>query len=441
MEIQELTTLLGTFKTDIMKAIDDKVKVQSDAANKDIAELRTSLVTAEKALADLQEQSKKSFGMPGVTDGKEKKFDWDKFFGGLYRDHKARKGELDMGAAKRFWDTVASFEARVCRDYTAQVEKDFTAGDGSSGGFLVPPQIYQGDIVDTVYANTAILKLPVLKLTGLRADMPIPVDNANLTAYHIGENAAPTKTNGSFGLKWLRPKKIGVFTAVSNRLLSETGNSIGSIVKNKMGLDAAVELSRGLTNGIGAASEPAGLLSEYANMTGTGNLATNGARFTIDDLMKLKQLLAAANELRDTNTNGAIMRPEVLFGMLRERTEMYSGQAAKKGQPYAGLLNRQADIEAAVGLKLEATTQIPTGTVGSSTTSSKVVVGDFSKFAFATFRDPIFKVSDVASDASSNSAFLLDMSYMVMFLEYDCVVLRPTAFCAKDGAETRESSW
>lgn len=433
MEKEELKTMLEGFRDNIVKSIDERVKEQSDSANKEIAELKTKLADTEKALAAVNEQitKSKSFGLPGVEE-EAKHWSWGNYFCGLFKNSQAFKREISYDAAQRFWDTVASREQRICKDYNAS--------DGSDGGFLVPPQIYQGDIIDTVYANTAILKLPVLKLTGLKGDMPIPVDNGNLTAYHVGETEAPTKTASSFKLEYLRPKKIGVYIRVSNRLLDQTSNAIAAIVKNKMALDAAVELSRGLTNGIGANSEAAGLLSFYNGMTGKGNLSANGARFQIDNLAQMKQLLAAANELRDGNTNGAIMRPEVFYGMLRERVEMYSGQANKKGQPYAGLLNRQADIESALGLKIEATTQVPTGAVGTSSTCSKVIVGDFSKFIYASFRDPVFKVSDVASDGTT-SAFLTDQSYMVMFMEYDCNCLRPTAFCGKDGAETLESNW
>jgi len=205
VELNELKGMLETFRDGVVKAIDDKVKVQSDAANTEIATLKGQLGEATKAIATLQEEiaKKKSFGLPGVDGPGEQKFSWSKFFVGLAKNHKASKSLISFDEAKKFWDTEASFEQRVCRDYNA--------GDGTAGGFLVPPQIYQGDIIDTVYANTAIMKLPVLKFTGLSADMPIPVDGGNLTAYDLGETAAPTKTTSTFKLEWLRPKKNGAY--------------------------------------------------------------------------------------------------------------------------------------------------------------------------------------------------------------------------------------
>ena len=438
VELQELKGMLETFKTDVVKTIDDKSKEHSDSANTQITALKAQLVEAEKGIKSLQEEiaKNKSFGLPGVAEGKERKFNWSKYFVGLAKNFKATKGMIDVAEAKKFWDTEASFEGRVCKDYNAT--------DGASGGLLVPPQVYQGDVIDTVYANTAIMKMPVLKFTGLTADMPIPVDNGNLTAYSLGETEAPTKTSATFKLEWLRPKKIGVYVRVSNRLLDQTNNAIEMIVKNKMTLDASVELSRCLTNGKGADSEGKGILQFYNQMTGVKNISANGARFTIDDLASMKQALAVGNELRDTNTNGTIMHPSAFWGMLRERVEMYSGQAAKKGTPTIDgkLLLNPSDLEGALGLKIQNTTQIPaTDSVGTSSTCSKIITGDWSKFVYASFRDPIFRVSDVASDASGRSALLNDELFMVMFMEYDCNCLRPTAFCGRGGAETTEASW
>lgn len=437
MEKEELKTMLTEFRDGIVKTIETKTKEQTDTATKDIAELRGKLIEAEKALAAVQEDIKKnkSFGVPGLEEElKTRRFDWGKYFVGLAKNFRAQKGYIGADEAKSFWDGEASFERRVCKDYNA--------ADGSSGGFIVPPQVYQGDVIDTVYANTAMLKLPIMKLIGLNSDMPIPTDKGNLTAYHVGETGAPTKTDSSFGLEWLRPKKIGVYTRVSNRLLEQTSSAIEMIVKNKMALDMSVELSRALTNGIGANKEGLGILGFYTKMTDTSNLGTNGRRFTIDDLADMKQSLAVANELKDTNTQGTIMHPAVFWGMLREKTEMYSGQVSRNGQPKVGqLLLDQTMIESALKLKIEATTQIPASTVGTSSTCSKVITGDWSKFVYASFRDPIFKVSDVASDAAGNSALLNDDLMMVMFLEYDCNCLRPTAFCGRDGAETLKSAW
>jgi len=433
MDLEKLKELLEVFKTDVKAMIEVKSKEGNDAANKIIGELQTKLLQAETSLEEVKKAIKKPFGLPGLETEKAR-FDWAKYFTGLYKNYQAGKGEISASEAKDFWDKSASFEHAVCKDYNAS--------DGSSGGFIVPPQIYQGDVIDVVYANTAILKLPILKFTNLKGDMPIPVDNGHLASYHLSETGAPAKTSAGFSLEWLRPKKIGVYVPVSNRLLYETSNAIQMIVKGKMAMDASVELSRGVTNGIGANKEGKGILQYYAQMTGIGDLSTNGRRFTIDDIADMKQALAEVDELRDTNTYGTLMHPSVFWGMLRETVESYSGQPSNKGmQKLNKLLLDQTDIENGLKVKVESTTQIPKTTVGTSATCSKVITGDWSKFAYATFRDPIFRVSDQASDSTGRSALLNDEIFMVMFLEYDCVCLRASAFAGRDGAETLKAKW
>ena len=433
---EDLQGMLTGFRDDVAKTIEDKSKEQSDKASGEIAELHTKLADADSAIVKLQEEIKKnnSFGLPGLESEKQK-WSWSRFYTGLAKDFRAQKGMGDNSDARKFWETEGSFEAAVLKDYNAS--------DGSDGTFLVPPQIYQGDIIDTIYANTAIMQMPVMKLTGLKGDVPIPVDNGNLSAYHLSETEAPTKTSSSFKLEWLRPKKIGTYVRVSNRLLDQTNNAIESIVRQKMTLDTSVELSRGLTNGTGTDSEGLGILGSYAKMTGVSDIGANGRRFTIDDLASMKQSLAVANELRDTATNGTLLHPAVLWGMLREKTEMYNGQASRNGQPKFGKsLIDQTAIEKSLRLSIGATTQIPaTDVVGSSSTCSKVITGDWSKFIYASFRDPIFRVSDVASDSTGRSALLNDEIFLVMFLEYDCNCVRPTAFSGRGGAMTTESEW
>jgi len=441
--MSELTTeklegMLTTFRQDVTKAIEERATQQSDKANSEIADLKTKLAEVSGALKTLEDEKKKGFGFPGI-ESEAKRFSWSKFFVGLHKNHVASKGG-DMGAAKSWWDGEASFEATVCDEYAKR--RTFTATDGSAGGFLVPPEIYQGDLIDVVYANTAIMKMPLMKLTGLNSDVPIPVDNGNLTAYDLGENEKPTATSSSFALQWLRPKKIGVFCKVSNRLLYQTNDAISAVIRNKIAMDAAVKLSANLTNGTGSDSQCKGINSFYGSMTGTSNIGTNGARFTIDDLASMKQSLAAVNELRDTPTYGAIMRPEVEWGMLRQKVLQYSGQAAKNGSPLLPVILNKGDITNPLKIALESTTQLSgTLTTGTSSTTSRVILGDWSKYVYATFRDPIFRVSDVAGDGSTGSAFLDDQTYIVMFMEYDATCLRAAAFTGRGGAEVTESNW
>jgi hypothetical protein len=262
----------------------------------------------------------------------------------------------------------------------------------------------------------------------------------------VGENEAPTASTTSLGLEWLRPKKLGVFSKISNRLIAFANPAFDAFIKNKFARDTSVALSDALLNGTGSDSKPKGLTQYKSGMTAV-SMASAGRRFTVDDLAKMKQGLAVVDELRDTPTYGAIMRPEVKWGMLRERVLNYSGQTARSGQPILPkLLLSDSDIEAALRAKLGDTTQLlatenSSGVVTAGSTNSTVYFGDFSLAVFASFREPIFRVSDQAGDGSTGSAFLQDQLYMVMFHEVDFNILRQAAFAYMTGAETNEANW
>jgi hypothetical protein len=87
------------------------------------------------------------------------------------------------------------------------------------------------------------------------------------------------------------------------------------------------------------------------------------------------------------------------------------------------------------------TTQVEKYTVGTSTTSTKVLFGNMRYFYVGMWRDLVIKVSDVAGDGSTGSAFTEDQLYVVAFQECDSQMVRPTAITIAGGAETLKSSW
>lgn len=431
--MKEVTDALTKFREDItgeLKKVEESSGQKADEAKK-VFEARIDEI--QKGLDAVKVNQEQKHGLPGCEKD-AKSFDMAKFFKALVAAHRG-EGTVETCFAKH-----APLEGELSREYMKA--RTYVADDGTSGGFLIPPEVYMGQIIEPTYAQTPILNFPVLKFSNLRADMPIPVPTSNTTAYHLAENGKPTVSTNTWGLKWLRPRKIGVFTKISNRLLSESTENVQTLISGYMAQDASVELSRGLTNGVGAGSEPKGIAQYTAQMT--AGISAAGNRFLIDQAIALQQKLAVANELRDTNTYAYLMRPEAYFGMLRERVIQYSGQARANGMPVMSpsLFVNKADLQGALSAQIGHTTQIAaTDTYSTSSTCSKVFYGDWSKFAFATFRDPVFKVSDVAGDGSTGSAFLEDQTYLVTFLEYDCNVLRPAAFTYCEDVETAEGSW
>ena len=459
--LEQLEVSLTKMRDEISKQVPELVKAESTAANKEITALKTSLEDLDKGLKAVNEQIKKAgaFGMPGSETEKYKgqTFSITKFARALFESAKMARGMLNAGHDP--W-SHASLEKDICKQYMDQRQRDLTDGqavikdyqatDGSEGGFLIPPEITQ-QIIDTVWPQMPIMNMPVMKIEGLRGELPVPSITAKAQGYHVGENGRPAKSEGALGLRWLRPKKVAAFSKQSQRLLYQTSGVSDKIISYLLSQGLAVEFNRGLTNGVGSNSEPKGLL-QYTGMTTVSSpisnttlaIGSNGGRFTIDNAAQLQSALAAADELRDTQTYGFLMRPEVLWGMKRERVQMYSGASSKAGLPVNPLITLMSDdqIKNALGYPFKHTTQIPANTTkGTSSTCSTALFGDWSLFWTAFWRDLEFKVSDVAADGQGGSAFLDDQLYMVVFQEYDCQLMRETAFSKITDCETNENNW
>jgi HK97 family phage major capsid protein len=185
-------------------------------------------------------------------------------------------------------------------------------------------------------------------------------------------------------------------------------------------------------------------LLEQTGTTACTAIGTNGGRFRIDNAASMAQAIDVADELVQGGNFGYIMRPEVLGGMRRERIPQFTGQPLGQGAPInpMAVLMSNEQLEQVLGYKVRTTTQLSAAIAkGTSSTCSKVIFGNWSQFYAGFWRGLEIRVSDVASDASGNSAMLKDQFYMVAFQEVDCNVGRATAFTILGDAETTETKW
>lgn len=414
----------------------DKSKEES-VPNAEIVELTKRLDEEKVKHEDFERRMKEmnQLHIPGMKDTVEKdEFDFGCFIQALQRMRNGQAEEAAFNAAD------AGYELEIIK---ASKQKDAYAGDGTAGGYLISDDAMQ-PLIKMVIARTPILSMGVKMLTGLVGSVPIPVQTGRHAGYWLGENQAVTKSDGTFADRWLRPKRLGAFAAVSNRLIYQTRGVANTIIMESLGDAMGLKLHDGILQGIGADSEPKGILNQ-AGMTTTPNQATTaGARFRFDKAASMVQAIDTANELGDEGSYGFIMRPEIQGGLRRERTPMFTGQAIGQGQPIAApsvTMNNKA-VEDWIGYIIRTTTQL-SGTVkcGTSSYCSKVLFGNYKQLLVGMWRGLSFKTSDVASDASGNSALLKDLTYIVAMQEADCNVGRPAAFTTVSDALVREQDW
>jgi len=436
MDYEELKKLLTEHKSKIEEAIKTRINEQSTQANKEIAQLKVELEKTKKQTQDLDNNIKEmnSMHVPGLSDEtKKQKFSWQAFAGAALAQSSGMNEE-------KAWAN-AGYEREILSQYAA-TQKDHIAGDGTQGGYLIPEEV-SSEIIGMVIAKMPIMEMGPTKITGLHGDLPIPKQTSRNIGYWVGETEPPTESTGAFAEFTLRAKKAGALTKYSKRLVSQTRGTAENIIKENLTDSLALTIDRAYLSGPGSDSQPKGILNQTGT-TVTPNLATNGARFRADKAASMIQALDVADELVQGGNFGFIMRPEVIGGMRRERIPQFTGQPIGQGMPLSmvDVLMSNEQLEQKIGYKIRTTTLLSNAvTKGTSSTSSHVIFGNWKQFFIGFWRNLEIRVSDQASDASGNSAFLKDQFYMVAFQEVDCNVGRATAFTIVDDAETNEALW
>jgi len=447
--LETLKAESATLQANIESRVKELLLSSSAESKKQIESLQGDLTQLKTAQENMEKQSRqaRAAGIPGYSDTEEhKKFSITSFVSALYRE-----ANPHADGHRNPWKG-SEFEQEACEAYSKRLNEERIgsivtrgneANDGSAGGYLIPPD-QTNEIIELAIANMPIMKMGTTIIRGLVGDLPVPNMQSRPTSYWVGETEAPTESSAGYGMKYLRPRKLGAFTKQSNRLIYQSRGVSDGIIKQLLAESIALKLEEGLIIGTGTDKQPLGIQLATTMTTSSVSLGASGGRFRIDDAGKMISDLDDANELAMPGTFGFLMNPRVKNGMKRERSAQYSGQAANQGLPVLWmnpLLNDKV-LEDLIGYKIGSTSIVPkTNTVGESTSCSKVIFGNWTKFWVSFWRDFVIKVSDQAADGSGGSAFLQDQMFIVAFQEVDCLAMRPSAFTMATGAETTEASW
>ena len=303
------------------------------------------------------------------------------------------------------WDGVpeSAFEKEVCDKTMEIAQRSNNAGTGAAGGYLIPDEV-SSTIIDLAMATTPVMELGPTLLKGLRGELPIPKITGRPTMYWVGEEEAASESETTFGEVVLRPKTAAAFTKVSRRLLYQTVNVAEQIIRDQLVKSFRLGIDQALIEGTGTEKQIKGV-QNFAGLTATAALGTNGGRFTIDKAAEMQMNLDVANMLK--GNLGYLMRPEVLSFMLRERVLNYSTQDESRGQPIGGpqsVLMSKMQLEEILGYKVRTSTLISKYTKGSSTlAASRVFFGDWSQLLVGMWEGFEIKASDVAGNAGGSA--------------------------------------
>jgi HK97 family phage major capsid protein len=312
------------------------------------------------------------------------------------------------------------------------------ATDGTEGAVLVPEEL-DDQVIPMALEAMPIFSLGPTVMRNLVGNIAIPKTTGRPTGYWVGENEAPTESEATFGEIKLDPKRVAGFSKVSQRLLRQAPGVAEPIIRQELANALAIAWHDAIIRGSGSDSEPRGIVNT-SGLTTTTALGTNGGRFTADKAEEMYTNIQEADYGGIGARMGMLMRPMVLSGMKRERIAQYSGDTG--GQyVFAPPMISNKTLEDMVGMPIRTTTGLlATLTKGSSSTCSRVIMGDWAQLLLAMWGGVELKASDTTAHSTS-SAFLQNQVWLVIQQECDVQIKQAAAFSVIADAETTPANW
>lgn len=263
--------------------------------------------------------------------------------------------------------TLADFVRGVAGLPTSEgVRAALTEGTDTAGGYLVPARIMPAVLEAMVPASSLLTAGAGIIPTeeGAKSYTQVAIDTIPTAAWR-SENGAVAESDPAFRAVVAAPKSLAFYVKLSRELLADAANVQDALVI-AFAQAFAMELDRAGLRGSGTAPEPRGILNT-TNVQAVTN-TTNGASLATT---KYANLFSAVQKIMEANgpaPTAAIMSPrsQAVLGALVDST----------GQPLMV-------PDMLKPLRLLTTTQIPNNlTTGTSSDTTEIFVGDFSRMAF-----------------------------------------------------------
>jgi HK97 family phage major capsid protein len=300
-------------------------------------------------------------------------------------------------------------------DLNTRADSISTVGTAGSVGNLVDTNYRPQDLIDVLWAKTALGQLPVHRETGLKDNQLFPVVTSKSTARMVGETESLGDAESvTTTTKNASPKQMVTKSALSLMAQFQTTPSTESIIYKQIFEAIALKLDQMLLAPTQVAGE---LTSLLAAITGGQVVAggTNGAAPSRTNLLKLQKILSDANisdaGLRWLTNRGTML---TLGNTLNDSANTNSGYIIPLGVTSDSLLGKPVAVSNNVPATL---------TKGTGTGLSPIIAGDFSEFFVGQWNNLVVKVDDITG-ADNSLVFIRSYSW------WDYLLKRPEAFAA-----------
>lgn len=280
-------------------------------------------------------------------------------------------------------------EAVKNREYNREIEMEARniQVTGENGTHDAVIQTDFTDILEPLYANSIISKLGIQTRTGCVNDIHVPRMTKGTVGF-LGEIEAAQATSNAFDYVTLRPKRIGAYVDVSEQQLIQDSLGVFNTVQANLIKKLNEYIQDKLFDDQAATDlRPAGL---FYNVTPEA----------VTDYRKLCDFEAGVEE---DNVYG-----NMKYAMSPKAKATF--RSMLKGTNNTGMVYDRGEMD---GIPTEVTSSVP---------AKKFVYGNWDNLLFATWANPILKISDSATGLITGEVRVYLGAYI------DWAVLRPEAF-------------
>lgn len=291
--------------------------------------------------------------------------------------------------------------------------KDMVAGTDTAGGFLVPAQVFQSQVLPLLQAQVIATQAGVTRipnLTGSPVEMP-KITGATTTD-GVGETEAPNASDMTLGQLKMYPHDCFGTVKLSNRLIRHSMPGADLIVRRQLVRDLGLKIDRWVFSGIGSTAEPIGCF----NATGIGAVTSFGslsADTAYDKLIDMEGTIMDANALSLGGTPTWVMHTS-LFRKIRKIKD-----PTDNSQPKARRLIDEGAPKTILGYPYALSTQLPT---------NAFMLGVFSTVLLGEWDTMI-----IAASNESGNNFLQRTTQILVGMTVDTGFQYPEALCKATG--------
>lgn len=298
--------------------------------------------------------------------------------------------------------------------------RDMGTTPDTAGGFLVPTQVFDEEIIPLLRPRVVAMELGVTELQAMGSPVEIPTETTSPTVDPVAENTANTAADMAFGSLIATPHTAQSYIKASRRFLS-MGTGAEAFIRRRMAEEIALTMNQWILKGTGAAGQPTGIL----NTTGVNDLAGAGTwtgTGAYKDLLELEGLVAEANGLEGAGALGWCLHPRAMRALRQMQVNNGSTDINVAARVFSAAAEQQI-----LGYNFRTSTQLNSGSGGAT---GEIIFGNWEKAILAQWGNLSVEASNVADDALSKR-----QTHIVAYMDMDVIVTQPGAFAIENGID------